>query len=79
MTQEQYTPMVGDRVSLEGEIEAVNENGSIRVGLIKNAGIVWLTEEEKEVIKLICRAPSPRKITRKEIEQMVGGSFEIVE
>lgn len=78
MTQEQYQPMIGDRVSLEGEIVEIEPWGNVKINIAETVGWFHPSKFKSISLKLLSRK-SPRKITRKEIEEMVGGSFEIVD
>lgn len=78
-----YTPQIGDRVSIEGEIIEKRKGAGdvtwlVRFGPIQCEIDMYQKELEEAKAKLLSRK-SPRKITRKEIEEMVGGSFEIVD
>lgn len=80
-----YQPMVGDRVSVEGVVTYHNEQGRIVLNFadeVKEASWAMSFNPEEVAhlnLTLLSRPTPKRKITRKELEKLVGGEFEVVD
>lgn len=86
-----YIPKIGDRVSVEGVVLNVRHgilddaNGAyieVEPSSDKNKNTrFWVLEESYELVNLtLISRPTPKhKITRKELEALVGSEFDIVD
>ena len=75
-----YKPCVGDRVSLEGEVTELVDDACLKVEIygemFGSTGWKRLLVS-RDSLKLLSR--SPRKVTRAEVEKLLGGEFELVD
>lgn len=81
---EPYVPQVGDRILIEGVVDSIDCIDSIngtRVYVLLDGNErkrTLLFGTEVKHAKLLSRPTPKLKLTRKEIEEKVGGEFEII-
>lgn len=79
--KEEYVPMVGDRVSLEGEIVSVEDGPNTAIKFVCGS-IDMLCLMPSKVMKratLLSRPTPKREMTLKQIEEKLGFEIKIVE
>ncbi len=82
--EEPYKPMVGDVIQLEAVVDLVGQDGSDNTyfsfkGERPGSCLHAASKECMIHVTLLSRPTPPRKVTRAELEKLVGGEFEIVD
>lgn len=78
--KEEYVPMVGDRISLEGVVATHNHpNGGAWVDFHKDVDNVFLIGSIMKNATLLSRPTPKREMTLKQIEEKLGFEIKIVE
>ena len=76
---EAWKPKVGDVVSIQGVVLDVSNGSPKKVNVKLEGGEDVLHSYDSLNFTFLSRPTPPRKVTRKEIEQALGGEFEMVE